>query len=153
MDKQDGLTQRELEEMKEAFEFFDRNGDGTISHSELGKVLRALGQNPTEKCIAEVMQKADKNGNKVLEYQEYVDLLQDYVKDPAVVEIELREAFRVFDKDRNNSLDFNELRKALMYLGEPLTEKETAELCKMMDTNGDNKVDIDEFVKYMCQRC
>lgn len=82
-------------------------------------------------------------GNNVIEYDEYVNLLKDYVKDPQIVEIELREAFRVFDKDRNNNLNFVELRKALTSLGDPLTDKEAIELCKLMDVNGDNKVDVD----------
>ena len=41
---------------------FDMNGDGHISAVELGKVLQAIGQNPTESTIKEVMKKADKDG-------------------------------------------------------------------------------------------
>lgn len=83
------------------------------------------------------------SGNNVIEYDEYVNLLQQYVKDPQIVEIELREAFRVFDKDRNNNLNFQEMKRALTSLGEPLTDKEAIELCALMDENGDNKVDVD----------
>lgn len=49
-------------ELKEAFTLFDKNGDGHISANELGQVLRAIGQNPTEATIQEVMTKADKDG-------------------------------------------------------------------------------------------
>ena len=48
--------------MKDAFDLFDQNGDRQISVKELGMVLRALGQNPTDKQIEEVMKKADKDG-------------------------------------------------------------------------------------------
>ena len=48
--------------MKDAFDLFDQNGDKKISIAELGMVLRALGQNPTDKEIEEVMKKADKDG-------------------------------------------------------------------------------------------
>ena len=41
---------------------FDRNGDGTISVEELGSILRALGQNPTQAQVNDFMKKADKNG-------------------------------------------------------------------------------------------
>ena len=70
------------------------------------------------------------------------------MKDPQVVEIELREAFRVFDKDRNNNLNFVELRKALTHLGEPLTDKEAIELCSMMDADGDKNVNIEGELCY-----
>ena len=35
-------------EYQEAFSLFDNRGDGKINVSQLGDVLRALGQNPTE---------------------------------------------------------------------------------------------------------
>ena len=49
-------------EMKDAFDLFDKNGDQKISVSELGMVLRSLGQNPTDKEVEEIMKKADKDG-------------------------------------------------------------------------------------------
>lgn len=49
-------------ELIECFEMFDRNGDGTISVEELGSILRALGQNPTQAQVNDFMKKADKNG-------------------------------------------------------------------------------------------
>ena len=83
------------------------------------------------------------SGSQYIEYEEYVQLLKNYMKDPQIVEIELREAFRVFDRNRNNNLDFGELRKAVTHLGEPLSDKEAIDLCKIMDANGDNQVDVE----------
>ncbi|KAK6019406.1 EF hand, partial [Ostertagia ostertagi] len=42
------LTEQEIEEFKEAFMLFDKDGNGTMSTKELGIAMRALGQNPTE---------------------------------------------------------------------------------------------------------
>ncbi|KAL4218381.1 hypothetical protein ACF0H5_023118 [Mactra antiquata] len=149
----DALDPYMFDELKDAFEFFDVNGDGHICGKELGKVLRALGQNPTEKNIRELLEEADKDGDQVITYDEYIKLLKNKLKDKNVVEIELREAFRVFDKNRDGNLNFQELQRALMCIGEDfLTLEEAQELCKMMDKNGDGKVDVEEFVKYMCRR-
>ncbi|XP_052763151.1 calmodulin, striated muscle-like [Mya arenaria] len=149
---EEGISEEQLKEMMDAFKLFDMNGDGHISKAELGKVLQALGQDPSQKEVDEIMAKADKNGSSFLEYDEYVELLKGHLKDPAIVEIELREAFRIFDKDRNNSLNVQELVKALCFLGEPLTQKEAKEMCDLMDVNKDKKVDVDEFVKFLCKR-
>lgn len=42
------LTPEEIDEFREAFMMFDKDGNGTISTKELGIAMRSLGQNPTE---------------------------------------------------------------------------------------------------------
>ena len=42
------LNETQIEEFKEVFGLFDKDGDGTISTKELGTVMRTLGQNPTD---------------------------------------------------------------------------------------------------------
>ena len=42
------LKESEIIECKEAFSFFDKNGDGTIKTEQLLTVMRSLGHNPTE---------------------------------------------------------------------------------------------------------
>lgn len=40
--EEDGITYDMLEEYKEAFELFDKDGDGTISNGELKNLLRCF---------------------------------------------------------------------------------------------------------------
>ena len=57
-----------IPEFKEAFRLFDTDGDGTISTSELGTVMRSLGQNPTEKDLEEMIKEVDNDGDALLEF-------------------------------------------------------------------------------------
>ena len=43
-----GLTDAQIEEFKEAFTLYDHNMDGTITSKDLGNVLKAIGQNPSD---------------------------------------------------------------------------------------------------------
>lgn len=45
------VTEEENSEAKETFLLFDNRGDGKIAASQIGDVLRALMQNPTEQEI------------------------------------------------------------------------------------------------------
>ena len=45
---------------------FDKKGAGTIPQDSLGDVLRALGQNPTQKDVAELAQRAGKDSQSRL---------------------------------------------------------------------------------------
>ena len=49
------LTKKQLEEFMECFRMFDKDGDGTIDASELGAVMRSLGQFPDEEEIEEMV--------------------------------------------------------------------------------------------------
>ena len=42
------LPEEQMEEYREIFSFFDRDGGGTITSVELGQVMRTFGWNPTE---------------------------------------------------------------------------------------------------------
>lgn len=50
-------TTRETD-IKEAFALHDKRGNGTIASSSLGDVLRALGQNPTQKQVQDLVNNA-----------------------------------------------------------------------------------------------
>jgi len=55
------LTEQQITEYKEAFNLFDKDGDGAISTKELGTVMRALGQNPTEAELVDLINELDSN--------------------------------------------------------------------------------------------
>lgn len=42
------LPEDQIQEYREVFSFFDRDGGGTITSVELGQVMRTFGWNPTE---------------------------------------------------------------------------------------------------------
>lgn len=55
-------------------------------------------------------------------------------------EDELKEAFRVFDKDGNGFISADELRYAMTNLGDKLTNEEVDILIKEADLDGDGKI-------------
>ena len=60
----------------ENFKVFDESGDGAIDTKELANVLRSFGQNPTDKEIEELLKDVDSDGSNVLEFDEFVRLMQ-----------------------------------------------------------------------------
>lgn len=62
------------------------------------------------------------------------------------VEEEIREAFRVFDKEGNGFISTAELAAVMTNIGEVLSEEETEELIAEADIDGDGNVNYEEFV-------
>ena len=60
---------------------------------------------------------------------------------------DLKEAFKIFDKNKNGFIEMKELRTVTMTLGEKLTEEEFQEFWREADVNRDGKLDYMEFVE------
>ncbi|MCJ1440326.1 MAG: hypothetical protein MMC23_000809 [Stictis urceolatum] len=64
------------EEIKKAFEVFDRDGSGQISKAELQDVMKSIGEKLTDAEIDEMMAQADEDGSGTIDYQEFMKLME-----------------------------------------------------------------------------
>ncbi|KAK8783815.1 hypothetical protein V5799_009823 [Amblyomma americanum] len=139
------LSEDVVAEYREAFALFDKDGDGTISIKELGTVMRALGQNPTEAELKELIAEVDVDGNGTVDFPEFLVLMSKKARS-ADTEEEIREAFKVFDRDGNGFITAAELRHVMTTLGEKLTNEEVDAMIREADVDGDGQINYDEFV-------
>lgn len=56
-------------------------------------------------------------------------------------EEEIREAFKVFDRDNNGYISAAELRHVMTSIGEKLTDDEVDEMIREADQDGDGRID------------
>ena len=59
------------EELRRAFQVFDRDNSGTISTEELRDVLRSIGENLTDSELDEMMNQVDVDGNGTIDCKYY----------------------------------------------------------------------------------
>ncbi|XP_069114951.1 calmodulin-like [Argopecten irradians] len=142
------LTDDQIAEFKEAFSLFDKKGDGTITTKELGTVMRSLGQNPTDAELEDMVNEVDADGNGAIDFPEFLTMLARKMKD-GDNEDELRETFKVFDRDGSGFIGVVELRRVMSDLGEKLTDEEVDEMIREADMDGDGQVNYEEFVSMM----
>jgi Ca2+-binding EF-hand superfamily protein len=144
----DKLSPEQIEEFKEAFSIFDKNGDGKISPSELGTVMRALGQNPTQQELNDLVNEIDTNGDSMIEFSEFLTMMARQIKEQDV-EAEILEAFKVFDSDGDGKISQTELVRVLTTIGEKLTDAEAKQMLEAADTDSDGQIDIEEFARVL----
>ncbi|KAM9230628.1 myosin light chain 6B isoform 1-T3 [Dugong dugon] len=141
----------QLEEFKEAFELYDRVGDGKILYSQCGDVMRALGQNPTNAEVLKVLgnPKSDELKSRRVDFETFLPMLQAVAKIPnRGTYQDYLEGLRVFDKEANGKVMGAELRHALTTLGEKMTEEEVESvLAGHEDVNG--CINYEAFLKHI----
>jgi len=139
-----------IAEFKEAFNEFDKDGSGTISTKELLSVMRSMGQNPTEDELLALVMEVDINGDGTIDFEEFLGMMKQKANE-ADQESDLREAFKIFDRDKDGFIDLKELKTVATMLGSMLTKEEVEEFMREADVDGNGKLDYDEFVKMMLQ--
>ncbi|KAF5749991.1 putative Calmodulin like 23 [Tripterygium wilfordii] len=110
-----------MREIKKIFDKFDKNGDGKISSSELGGVLRALGSETSAEEVGVVMQEIDKDGDGYIDIGEFVEFYNcsggGGGGDEESRDKELKEAFELYDLDKNGLISAKELHAVMNRLG------------------------------------
>ncbi|KAK3611406.1 hypothetical protein CHS0354_034853 [Potamilus streckersoni] len=141
------LTDEQIEErIRDSFENFDKDGSGTLNARELADALRLTGLNPTDKEVAEILKKQDKNRDGLLSYDEYREIVGPQLLLFEEKNQALEDAFEVYDKNGDGRLTKNEFRSMLCDKGEePLTDEDINELMTQLDKDGDGTVSLKEF--------
>lgn len=150
-----------ITELKNAFSVFDTNGDGKICISELGAVLRSLGNDVSEHDLNLIMKDVDTDNDGFISLKEFIDCNNQVIAGGGAAnkkangEVEesqdlMRDAFNTFDKDGNELISADELHHVFLSLGD---KDHTLEDCRRMissvDRDGDGFVDYKEFQRLM----
>lgn len=144
-------------QLKQVFKFFDIDGDGKISQVELTNVLLTFGQ---EKSMATkeaqgILKEVDINGDGFIDLDEFMTIMDG--SKPVFAssnedngDEDLRNAFMVFDSDKNGLISAKELQSVLTSLGCSNSKLgQCRKMIKGVDKDGDGFVDFDEFKSMM----
>ncbi|XP_010415182.1 PREDICTED: probable calcium-binding protein CML23 [Camelina sativa] len=141
-----------MEDIKKVFQRFDKNNDGKISIDELKDVIGALSPNASQEETKSMMKEFDLDGNGYIDLDEFVALFQVKQEDGEDNNSEIRdlkEAFDLYDLDRNGRISANELHSVMKNLGEKCSIQDCKRMISKVDSDGDGCVDFDEFKKMM----
>lgn len=83
------------------------------------------------------------SGNGKIEYEEFEKYMIDHYKSPEEFQNSMMDAFKLFDKDGSGKIDADELKEALMRLGDKLSQEEAEDMIKSADLDRDGKIDYE----------
>ena len=149
--KRAGLSEEEMEEVREAFNLFDTEGRGQIDIKELKAAFRALGFQVKKAEIRRMMQDVDKESSAIVPFDDFVEMATPKLQSRDTRE-EIMKVFALFDDDQTGAISFRNLKRVANELGENLTDEELQEMIDEADRDGDGMINEDEFFRVMKKR-
>ncbi|CAF0764636.1 unnamed protein product [Rotaria sordida] len=147
---QGNLSNRQMKDLRDAFDLFDRDKSGTISLSELEQVLIALNFKPTDSLVRKVMKEMDIDGNGSVEFDEFVKVMKN-VYERKFTDDEMRRVFKCFDIDGSGYVTADELHEILKRLNRDISKNQIREVINEVDMDHDGKISYEEFVHIIQQ--
>ncbi|CBY32599.1 unnamed protein product [Oikopleura dioica] len=153
------FTEDQLDAFKDAFELFDRTGEGKIAWKDCASLARCFGYNPTNAFVLNLLStgnpeeepelpltKQELEGNFVTldEFLPHLWIVSQ-APDPGSYE-DFFEGLKVFDKHGDGNVSSAELRHVLSNLGEKLTGVEIDTLIGDQEDQFGN-INYDKFIK------
>lgn len=140
------LTEEQVASMREAFMLFDTDGDGRISPSELGILMRSLGGNPTQAQLKAIA--AEEGLTSPFDFPRFLELMRKHLR-AEPFDRQLRDAFKVLDKDSTGFVSVADLRHVLTSIGEKLEPNEFDEWIREVDVSPDGNIRYEDFILRM----
>merc|ERR1711993_72367 len=126
----------EIKVLKICFNLFDVKKQEFLGADDLDDILRAMGFRPSKEELKEILEEIDEDGSGEIEFEEFCQLCAKFLieePDEETMKKELKEAFRVYDKEANGFITTDQLR----------------EIIAEIDEDGSGTMDFDEFCAMM----
>ena len=149
-----GLSNEEIEEIRQAFELFDSSGEGKLDPKELISSMKALNfdkENPTMFNLISDLDTMEAKKNGGITFDEYVTSINLKLRDSESKE-GIRRIFDMFIDDPNSdTININSLRKVALELGENMSNDDLKDMLERTSTSG-KEITFDEFYEIMTKK-
>lgn len=133
---------------QDIFTLFDKKNEGIISKEKVGDYLRAIGYNPSEQQISNILSNNTKESFSFNALNQLVDDNNDVLQSTINKSYkDFLKAFKIFDTNQTGKIAIGDLKYMLTGLGEKLSYDEVDEILKGVSVDENGLIDYEEFVK------
>ncbi|XP_077156493.1 uncharacterized protein LOC143819153 [Paroedura picta] len=142
------LSDKQKEEIREAFDLFDTDDSGTIDAKELYVALHTLGFETNKGEVRKIIAETGKEGCSFINFDEFLSIILKKMSEKDNKE-EVLKAFQLFDTEGKGKISFKNLKDAISETGEEISDEELQEMIEEADCDGDGEIDQKEFLRIM----
>ncbi|KAL2722474.1 troponin C-like [Vespula squamosa] len=136
--------------LRRAFSMFDSTKSGRIEKEKVRTILNTLGHTFDDHELEVLLKQEDEDGSGKLDFDSFYRVATHFQEeDDEALQKELKEAFRLYDKEGNGYIPTSSLREILAALDDQITPDQMDGMIAEIDTDGSGTVDFDEFMEMM----
>jgi Ca2+-binding EF-hand superfamily protein len=130
---------------------FDQGKTGFIDSSKFSTILNTLGHSFDDEELQALLEQNDPEGTGKLNFDAFTEIASHFLEeeDAEAMQEELKEAFRLYDREGNGYITTGTLREILKALDDKLNSDDLDGIIAEIDTDGSGTVDFDEFMEMM----
>ena len=121
-----GLSEEEIEEIREAFSMFDTEGFGKIDPKELKAAMHSLGFEKKSPTVYDMICELEEGGHEV-DFEEFLNAISSKLGNRESRE-GIDRIFDLFDEDKTGTINLNNLKRVAKELGETMGQDELKEM-------------------------
>ena len=141
------LSEEQGAEFTECFSLFDADGSGTVDTSELGTVMKSLGQKMSDEDLAQMIEEVDADGSGTVDFAEFLGMMARQMKDHDS-NVVLQTTFNLLDDGQGGRVDKNNLKYVLAHLCDKMSAEEIDNLVEEA-AGGASDLDYAQFMRLL----
>ncbi|XP_044585695.1 troponin C-like [Cotesia glomerata] len=147
------LSKDQKKQLKTAFDAFDHQKNNTIQTSDIATIVNMMGielENPAD--LDNAIMEVDTFGSGEAKFEDFCTIVARFMEEDVDIETlktELKEAFRLYDREGNGYITTECFREILSEIDENLNNDELDMMIEEIDADGSGTLDFEEFVEAM----
>ncbi|XP_026321276.1 troponin C [Hyposmocoma kahamanoa] len=137
--------------LRKAFQMFDTTKCGYIDVLKISTILNTMGQLFDDSELQALISENDPEGSGKINFDGFCNIASHFLEeeDAEAMQQELKEAFRLYDREGNGYITTSTLKEILAALDDKLSNADLDGIIAEIDTDGSGTVDFDEFMEMM----
>lgn len=142
------LTNEQIDELRDAFERYDLDSNGTLSANEVRLALISVGYEITEAELYDLIHSVAVRDEERLDLKKFIRMMA-----PRMANVDsdqsLCRTFNMIDRDRDGYVTVQDVRAIMVVLGEVVTDDDIKDICQAVDMDGDGRISLRDFIGFM----
>ena len=145
-----GLETDEIKVLKLCFNLFDTKKQEFLDADDLEDILRVFGFRPSKEELQEILVEIDEDGSGEIEFGEFCQLCAKFLveePDEETMKAELKDAFRMYDKEGNGYITTGQIREILLEVDPNIKAEDLDDVIDEIDEDGTGNLDFEGFCR------